>query len=98
MGSYSAFKGHSASGQGDNLDQVHSDHMILKKIWWRRLVRRAIAQHWPRVSKRGFKGPSNCHSNVMAVEMDRKGPVGRIKGLLSQKIYSRRELANSSKT
>jgi hypothetical protein len=38
MGSYSAFKEHSASGQRDNLDQVHSYQMIFKKIWWRRLV------------------------------------------------------------
>jgi hypothetical protein len=32
MGSYEALKGHPAASQGDHLDRVHSDQMILEII------------------------------------------------------------------
>jgi hypothetical protein len=56
---------------------------------------RAPAQRRPRVSKLGLKGLSNYHSDEIAVEAARWGPVGRVKWLLSQGIYSRGELDNS---
>jgi hypothetical protein len=39
---------------------------------------RAVAQRRPRVSKLGLKGPCYYHSNEIAVEVARRGSVGRI--------------------
>jgi hypothetical protein len=43
-----------------------------------------------------LKGQPDYHSSEIAAEVARRGPGGRAKGLLSQGIYSRRELNNSS--
>ncbi len=53
--------GHPTSGQGDHLDQVHSDHMVLEMIRQGRLVQKSKAQQRPRVSKLRAKGLSGCH-------------------------------------
>jgi hypothetical protein len=76
MGFYYALKRHSAVAKGDHLDRVLSDQMVLKMISQRRLVQycRAVAQRRPRVSKLGLTGPSDYHSNEVAVEAARRGP------------------------
>ncbi len=58
---------------------------------------RDVAQHRPRDSKLGLKGPSDCHSNEILVKAASRGASGPSKGQLSQGIYSRGELDNNSK-
>ncbi len=53
---------------------------------------RAVAQWRPRVSKLGLKGLSDYHSNKIAVEAARWGPVGRIKkATLAEYLLKKRE-------
>ncbi len=87
--------------KGDHLDRVHLDQMVHEMIRRGSCSSRAVAQQRPRASKLGLKGPSEGYSNdLMRQQLRRpgRGPVGQIEGLLSWKIYSTRELENSSKT
>jgi hypothetical protein len=84
--------------KGDHLGRVHSDQMVLETIRRGRLVRRAIAQQRPKVSKLGLKGLSDCHSNESAVEAARRGACGLNKKGYSQEIFTKKgELENSSR-
>jgi hypothetical protein len=58
--------------KGDHLGQVHSDQIVLEMIRRRVWSGRAGPQRRPRVSKLGLKGPSNYHSNEIAVQMARQ--------------------------
>jgi hypothetical protein len=60
----------------DHLDRFHSDQMFLEMIRRGGWSRRAIAQQRLRVSKLGLKGPSDYHSNEIAVEAARWGANG----------------------
>ncbi len=62
-----------------------------------RLVRQNQSFAKDKSLKTRVKEPSNYHSNEIAVEVASQGPVGQFKALLSRKIYSRRDLDNSSK-
>jgi hypothetical protein len=74
-------KGHPAASQGDHLDQVHSDQIVLEMIRRGRLVRLSKAQQRPRVSKLRAKGLSGCHSSEQQLRQpDGGGAVGQIKG------------------
>jgi hypothetical protein len=57
---------------GDHLNRVHSDQMVLEMIRRGRLVRYSHSSAEARVSKLGLKGPSNYHSNEIAVEAARR--------------------------
>jgi hypothetical protein len=72
MGSYYVLKGHPAAIQGDHLDRVHSDQMVLEMIKGGGWSGRALAQRRPRVSKLGLKGLSNYQYNKTAVEAARR--------------------------
>jgi hypothetical protein len=72
--------------KGDQLDQAHSGQMVLKMIRQGGWSGGAIAQRRPRVPKLGLKGPSDYHSNEIAVKAARwRGQRAKLKG------YSHRE-------
>jgi hypothetical protein len=50
--------------------------MVLEMIMRGRLIRRAVAQQRPRVSKLGLKKPSDYYSNEIAAEVARLGASG----------------------
>ncbi len=83
--------------KGDHLDQVHSDQMVLEMIRPGRLVRWSHSSAEAKSLKLGLQGSSDYHPNEIAVKAAGRGPMDRIKGLLSWTIYSRRELDNRSK-
>jgi hypothetical protein len=53
---------------------------------------RAIAKRRPRISKLGLKGLSDCHSNEIAAEAARRGPVGLInRATLTEYLFKKRK-------
>jgi hypothetical protein len=85
--------------KGDHLGWVHSeDQMVLKIVRGGGWSGRAVAQWKPRVSKLGFKGLSDYHSNEMAVEAARREASGLNKrATLTKQPLKKREQDNSSK-
>ncbi len=88
----------SSKPMGDHVDRVHSDQMVLEMIRWGGWPSRAIAQQRPRKSQnQGYRDRLTTTPTRQQSRQPDGGPMGCVKGLLSQGIYSRGELDNSSK-
>ncbi len=94
MGSCSALKGHPASSQGDHLDQVHSDQMVLEMIRWGRggWSSRAKLSGGPIVSKLRAKGLSGCHPSGQQLRQPDGGPEDQIRTTLRTIFLKETEL------